>query len=73
MSLPYDLQVPTFNLYYQLAEINIDIKDVAYNVGHLATKLKTVYYSHIAIYYGYIRSRQAKGHLLVIKNQTNRI
>ena len=57
MSLPHNLQVPMLNLYHQLAEINIDIKDITYNMGYLATRLKTIRYSYTVIYYGYIRSR----------------
>ena len=70
---PHSLQAPTLNLYYQLAKVNIDTKGVAYAVDRLATGLKTVRYNHIAARCGHIRSRWARGHLLAIEDQTNRI
>jgi len=46
---PHDLQVPALDLYHLLAEINIDIKDVAYAIDRLTIGLRTVRYNRIVV------------------------
>ena len=65
---PHGLQVPVLDLYYLLAEINIDTRDVTYAVDRLATRLSTIRYSYIVVRYSYIRNRRVKGYLLAIKD-----